>query len=66
MVDPYYYVYGQSFFPNSINAWNGLAKDISEANISDLFKSKTKLQTKLDFIYANPSANIYSSKNPAD
>ena len=24
--------YGQSIFPNSISAWNGLAKDIVEAN----------------------------------
>ena len=35
-VDPY----GQSFFPNSISAWNGLAKDIAEANTLDIFKSK--------------------------
>ena len=27
-IDPY----GQSFFPNCISAWNGLAKDIAEAN----------------------------------
>ena len=26
-IDPY----GQSFFPNCISAWNGLAKDIAEA-----------------------------------
>ena len=37
--------YGQSFFPNSnrpncISAWNGLAKDIAEANTLDIFKSK--------------------------
>ena len=27
-IDPY----GQSFFPNCISVWNGLAKDIAEAN----------------------------------
>ena len=27
--------YGQSFFPNCISAWNGLAKDIAEANTCD-------------------------------
>ena len=32
--------YGQSFFPNCISAWNGLAKDIAEANTLDIFKSK--------------------------
>ena len=31
-VDPY----GQSFFPNSFSAWNGLAKNIAEANTLDL------------------------------
>ena len=35
-VDPY----GQSFFPNSISAWNGIAKNIAEANTLDIFKSK--------------------------
>ena len=35
-VDPY----GQSFFPNSISAWNGLAKNIAEDNTLDIFKSK--------------------------
>ena len=35
-IDPY----GQSFFPNCISAWNGLAKDIAEANTLDIFKSK--------------------------
>ena len=35
-IDPY----GQSFFPNCISAWNGLAKDIAEANMLDIFKSK--------------------------
>ena len=35
-VDPY----GQSFFPKSISAWNGLAQEIAEANILDLLKSK--------------------------
>ena len=39
-IDPY----GQSFFPNCISAWNGLAKDIAEANTLDIFKSKFKLQ----------------------
>ena len=32
--------YGQSFFPNRISAWNGLAKDITEANTLDIFKFK--------------------------
>ena len=31
-VDPY----GQSFFPNCISAWNGLANDIAEANTLDI------------------------------
>ena len=35
-VDPY----GQSFFLNSISAWNGLATDIAEVNTLDNFKSK--------------------------
>ena len=35
-IDPY----GQSFFPNCISAWNGLAKDIAEPNTLDIFKSK--------------------------
>ena len=35
-IDPY----RQSFFPNCISAWNGLAKDIAEANTLDIFKSK--------------------------
>ena len=35
-IDPY----GQSFFPNCISVWNGLAKDIAEANTLDIFKSK--------------------------
>ena len=35
-IDPY----GQSFFPNCISAWNGLAKDIAEANTLDIFNSK--------------------------
>ena len=36
-VDPY----GQSFFPNSITSvWNGLAKNITETNTLDIFKSK--------------------------
>ena len=37
-IDPY----GQSFFPNciTISAWNGLAKDIAEANTLDIVKSK--------------------------
>ena len=26
--------------PNCISAWNGLAKDIAEANTLDIFKSK--------------------------
>ena len=39
-IDPY----GQSFFPNCISAWNGLAKDIAEANTLDIFKSKLKLR----------------------
>ena len=32
--------YGESFFPNSISAWNCLAKNIAEANTLDIFKSK--------------------------
>ena len=32
--------YGQSFFPNNTSAWNGIAKDIAEANTLDIFKSK--------------------------
>ena len=32
--------YGQSFFPKSISAWNGLAQEIAEADTLDLFKSK--------------------------
>ena len=35
-IDPY----GQSFFPNCISAWNGIAKDIAEANTLEIFKSK--------------------------
>ena len=35
-VDPY----EQSFLPNSISAWNGLAKNIAEANTLDIFKFK--------------------------
>ena len=35
-IDPY----GQLFFHNCISAWNGLAKDIAEANTLDIFKSK--------------------------
>ena len=35
-VDPY----GQSFFPKSISAWNGLVQEIAEADTSDQFKSK--------------------------
>ena len=35
-VDPY----GQSFFPNSISAWNCLAKNIAEVNTLDILKSK--------------------------
>ena len=35
-IDPY----GQLFFPNCISAWNGLAKDIAEANTLDIFNSK--------------------------
>ena len=35
-VDPY----RQSFFPNSFSAWNGLAKNIAEANTLDIFKFK--------------------------
>ena len=38
-VDPY----GQSFFPKSISAWNGLAQEIGEANTLDLCKSKLAL-----------------------
>ena len=38
-VDPY----GQSFFQNSISVWNGLAKDIVEANTIDVFKSKIQI-----------------------
>ena len=34
-IDPY----GQSFIPNCISAWNGLAKDIAEANTLDIFKT---------------------------
>ena len=33
-VDPY----GQSFFPKCINAWNGLAQEITETNTLDVFK----------------------------
>ena len=32
--------YGQSFFPNCIRAWNGLARDIAEANTLYIFKSE--------------------------
>ena len=49
-VDPY----GQSFFPNCISAWNGLAKDIAEANTLDIFKSKLQNYTK-----QITSANIF-------
>ena len=35
-VDPY----GQSFFQNSISAWDGLAQEIAEADTLDLFNSK--------------------------
>ena len=35
-IDPY----GKSFFPNCISAWNGLAKNIAEANTLNIFKSK--------------------------
>ena len=38
-IDPY----GQLFFPNCISAWNGLAKDIAEANTL-LQNYNTKLQ----------------------
>ena len=31
---------GQSFFPKSISAWNGLAQEIAGADTLDLFKSK--------------------------
>ena len=34
------YKNGQSFFPKSISAWNGLAQEIAEANTLDPFKSK--------------------------
>ena len=30
----------RSFLPNCISVWNGLAKDIAEANTLDIFKSK--------------------------
>ena len=36
--------YGQSFFPNCISAWNGLAKDIAEANTLDIFKFKLQIK----------------------
>ena len=32
--------YGQSFFPISISAWNGLAQEFAEANTFNLFKFK--------------------------
>ena len=41
-IDPY----GQSFFPNCISAWNGLAKDIAEANTLDIFKSKLQFRLR--------------------
>ena len=53
-VDPY----RQSFFPNSISAWNDLAKDIAEANTLDIFKSKLQNLCL--------HQQTYSSKNPAD
>ena len=40
-IDPY----GQLFFTNSISVWNGLTKDMAEANTLDIFKFK--LQSKL-------------------
>ena len=52
-IDPY----GQSFSPNCISAWNGLAKDIAEANTLDIYLSLNFKITKLD--YANTSANIF-------
>ena len=36
-IDPY----GQSFFPNCISAWNGLANDIAEANTDDITITST-------------------------
>ena len=41
-IDPY----GQSFFPNCISAWDGLAKDIAEANTLDIFKSKLQIRLR--------------------
>ena len=40
-IDPY----GQSFFTNCTSVWNGLTKDMAEANTLDIFKFK--LQSKL-------------------
>ena len=40
-VDPY----GQSFFPNCISAWNGLAKDFAEANTLDIVVNGGKHQS---------------------
>ena len=52
-IDPY----GQSFFPNCISVWNGLAKDIAEANTLDIYSSRNFELTKLDYDYT--SANIF-------
>ena len=41
-VDPY----GQSFFPNSISAWNGLAKDIAEVNTLDILSLNFKIRQR--------------------
>ena len=41
-IDPY----GQSFFPNCISVWNGLAKDIAEANTLYIFKSKLQIRLR--------------------
>ena len=41
-IDPY----GQSFFPNCISAWNGLAKDIAEANTLDILSLNYKIRLR--------------------
>ena len=38
-------LYGQSFFPKCISAWNGLAQEIAEANTLDLSKCGKILYT---------------------
>ena len=37
-------LYKQSFFPNSISVWNGLAKNIAEANTLDIFSLNYKIR----------------------